>query len=911
MAQVSQEEVRGVVNRFRGRHNSFLLPPQPEPLLSSTVLSISHESLMRAWPRLANWMRQEEESAKEYCQLAETASRHWLGEAKLLQEPELTLALRWQQHRRPNGAWAERYRDGFSDTIHFLELSRKARDREAGLRASAAAEQDRLRKRHFKQMVGAAAGMATLTGAAILGIVLTGFRISAINRARQQATNAEIDARISASKSFQQAGQELAGAVEALTAGRQLQDSNGDAEPYLAMQVAAHLRETVDGEDGGNGFDAQSGALYSASFSPDGQTLVSAGEDATIKVWSLEGDAVSTLHGRGELSSRVSFHPDGSAIAAASSDGTIDIWTLQGELVATFQGHEGAVRDVSFSPDGDALASAGDDATVRVWDLDGDSLVNLRGHEGTVRDIAFSPDGDTIASAGADATVRLWSLEGKELLVLQGHEAGVNNVSFSSDGRTLASASDDGTIDVWTSDGEKTVSLQGHAGAVNSVEFGPDGQTLVSTGADGTVMLWNALDGMQISTLRGHEGAVFSASFSPDGHTLASAGEDGTVRVWNFELEGLLARGCQQIAGDLQTLSGTDLGQQAVCDAELIATGSEPGESGAPLPAADRSELDSDSVSDGKPLDAAEAEVDESEAGAPASTAAEQADATSEIAAAETEAPESTAQPLIPRGRVTWQDGLVLLSAPAGANVGGIAFNEIVAILDVSSDGRWQRVRRESNGQEGWVKAGNLATLPDADRASVEGVDVEDGEPTEARGEGETESVDAVEGLDSDATDVAAASSATGDRGRVVWPSGLAVRPEPRDGIRQIDGIPFNEVVTILESSEDGRWQRVRRNATGTEGWVKAGNIAALTTSPNSPESVAAPTASYRGRVIWRQGLAIRVEPRNRAAQIDGIPYSEVVTILNTSSDGRWLRIRRDVTGTVGWVKAGNIVPIR
>ncbi|MGK7913588.1 MAG: SH3 domain-containing protein [Synechococcus sp.] len=969
VAQVSQDEVRGVVNRFRGRHNSFLMPPQPDPLLSSTVLSISHSSLMRVWPRLKEWIWQEEEAAREYKHLVELASRYWSGEAKLLQDPDLTVALRWQHQWKPNSAWASRYDSSYGDTIHFLELSRKARERESALRKSAAAAREDLRKRRFGQVVGTATAMAAIAVAALLGIVLTGFHLSNVNRARQQATNAEIDARLSASKSFQQAGQELAGAVEALTAGRQLQDSSDDPEPYLAMRVAAQLRETVDGGGEFSRLEAQSGPIYSASFSPDGQTLVSTGEDAEIVVWSFGGEALSTLHGREELSSSVSFHPDGMAIAAASADGTIDIWNLHGEVLATFQGHEGAIRDVSFSPDGKLLASAGDDATVRVWHLDGDSLVTLRGHEGVVKGIAFNPNGNTIASAGADSTVRLWNLEGKELAVLQGHNAAINALSFSPDGRTLASASADGTIKVWTVDGEEIAVLQGHDGAVNGVRFAPDGQTVASTGTDGTVMLWHAPDGMHIATLRGHEGTVFSANFSPDGHLLASAGEDGTVRVWNFEVEDLLARGCEQIAADLEAFSGTDLGRQAVCDSELIATRSsngavenkmaadgnsnsrsEPNELSASTNTdfvesepsdSERIESDSESQLDGEgatatePVDAESSEedsgepeaiatapaADEEELSEPSSSDGEssQLDNSSQaIAAAEADTVQPATTPSIPQGRVTWPDGLRLLSAPAGSNVGGIRFNEIVEILDTSGDGQWQRVRRESNGQEGWVKAGNLALLPaveepDAPESVATGGD-STADSSEHVDSGETassgETTHSSENADSG--EVVAASSPAGDRGRVTWPSGLAIRPVPQDGVRQIDGIRFNEVVTILENSEDGRWQRVRRDATGTEGWVKAGNIAALTTSPNSPAaSTPSTSASYRGRVTWRRGLAIRVEPRDGAAQIDGIPFSEVVTILSTSSDGRWRRVRRDSTGTEGWVKAGNIAPIR
>jgi uncharacterized protein YgiM (DUF1202 family) len=33
--------------------------------------------------------------------------------------------------------------------------------------------------------------------------------------------------------------------------------------------------------------------------------------------------------------------------------------------------------------------------------------------------------------------------------------------------------------------------------------------------------------------------------------------------------------------------------------------------------------------------------------------------------------------------------------------------NELVRILEVSQDGKWQRIQRD-NGQEGWIKSGNL-----------------------------------------------------------------------------------------------------------------------------------------------------------------------------------------------------------
>lgn len=78
---------------------------------------------------------------------------------------------------------------------------------------------------------------------------------------------------------------------------------------------------------------------------------------------------------------------------------------------------------------------------------------------------------------------------------------------------------------------------------------------------------------------------------------------------------------------------------------------------------------------------------------------------------------------------------------------------------------------------------------------------------------------------ESEPSTTAAATEPTGDRGRVIEPIGLAIRAEPSVEAAYIGGVAYNETVTILELSGDGRWQRVRRDLNGQEGWVKAGNL--------------------------------------------------------------------------------------
>ncbi|MBD2358319.1 tetratricopeptide repeat protein [Tolypothrix sp. FACHB-123] len=286
--------------------------------------------------------------------------------------------------------------------------------------------------------------------------------------------------------------------------------------------------------------------VNSVSFNPDGKTIATASDDTTVKLWNISGKLLNTLKGHSGSVLGVSFSADGKTIASASHDRTVKLWDISGKLLKTFKGHSRGVNSVSFSADGKTIASASYDSTVKLWDISGKLLKTLKGHSGSVWGVSFSADGKTIATASDDSTVKLWDISGKLLKTLKGHSSGVSSLSFSADGKTIASASHDSTVKLWDISGKLLKTLKGHSDWVRGVSFSSDGKTIASVSSDRTIKLWD-ISGKPPKTLKGHRDAVRGVSFSPDGKTIASASQDSTVILWDFDLDNLLASGCQRL----------------------------------------------------------------------------------------------------------------------------------------------------------------------------------------------------------------------------------------------------------------------------------------------------------------------------------------------------------------------------
>lgn len=274
--------------------------------------------------------------------------------------------------------------------------------------------------------------------------------------------------------------------------------------------------------------------VYSASYSPKGDRIVTASADKTARVWDVSGNLLAELTGHQASVTGASFNPQGNLIITQSSDKTARVWDVSGKLVAELTGHQDRISSASFNPQGNRIVTASDDKTARVWDVSGKLLAELKGHQGAIKSTKFSPDGNLILTASQDKTARLWDLSGKLLVELKGHQDRLLGASFSPKGDRILTISWDRTARLWDLSGNLIAELKGHQDGILSAAFNPQGDRIATASFDGKALVWD-LSGRQIFELKGHRGKILDISFSPKGDRILTASFDGTARVWDLE----------------------------------------------------------------------------------------------------------------------------------------------------------------------------------------------------------------------------------------------------------------------------------------------------------------------------------------------------------------------------------------
>ncbi len=589
IADASEKEVNAVIDVFRQPGRSLLMPPSNVNLHSDSIVEISHESLMRIWQRLKNWVNEEAESANMYRRLSEAAEMYQVGKTGLWRPPDLQLALNWQRKQKPTAVWAHRYNPYFERAILFLEISKNAFENEQK-------SKELLQKRMIRRtkIVALILGLFAIISAAffVFGWVQKGIaeenlaksleneRIANEQRERAE-TNAEIaerekeaadEQRQEAIRQSQIAQEQRQIAVrneyialyqknvadsqrvvanqqkeialineqQAVAAQNEAQEERDKALSLRMLSIAQGMAVkslNITRDDDLKGLLAQQAYMFNSEFG--GNVYDNYVYDGLYYAMrKIEGESFNILTGHTDNVRAVKFNEEGDKFYSTGSDGRVLVWDAENLTSQVLYRHEFVNKSLALSSDEKWVIVSGDAPYVLLLDIQNLKSKKINIHEGAITSILVPKQANYFYSFGIQDQKLIKSSFDDSNEEIIGFEDKVRSIILSPDNRFFIGGCENGKIVVWDAKTlDKLYTVEDLTNQpVYSIEINEKINTIAIGDENGAIYLCDASNlGMGMNhliTLTGQNSRISKIKFSNDGKLLGSASLDGSIQMW-------------------------------------------------------------------------------------------------------------------------------------------------------------------------------------------------------------------------------------------------------------------------------------------------------------------------------------------------------------------------------------------
>jgi type II secretory pathway pseudopilin PulG len=381
------------------------LPPRAQPLLQrfvegrllvsrgeggERVVEVAHEALLRSWPRLEDWLREDRDNLRLLDDMLRAAEA-WDTNGR---KPS------WLNHLGERLAAAE----AMARTPRFAaQLDDTAR---AYLDACIAREKKGARVRRIA--TGVIVVFAIAAGiAAVVAFYQTNEALHLSRMALMRLLAVQARQHMQQAGSVDQLERAVALTVESISRAENLR--------MLWPADADAAARVLDGQLPVARFE-HGARVSSVAWSPYGGWLATGGEDGVVKLWATDGGGIPVSLAHGASINSLYWAPDGNRLAALASDNIVTLWAVDSGSEPIRLEHGTLVRSVAWSPDGGRLATGGEDGVAELWAADGGGKPVRLEHGDRVYSVAWSPDGRRLATGDWNGVVKLWAADGHLLI---------------------------------------------------------------------------------------------------------------------------------------------------------------------------------------------------------------------------------------------------------------------------------------------------------------------------------------------------------------------------------------------------------------------------------------------------------------------------------------------------------------